>query len=45
MTGKKSYSFVGWGGIIWDWGDNFNKFIDQGSNQGTSHWGTWTRCF
>lgn len=27
-TGKKTYSFIGWGWIIWDWKSKFNKFID-----------------
>ena len=36
--------FIGWEDIIWDWGDNFSKFIDRGSHRGTSHRGTWTGC-
>ena len=33
------------GGIIWDPGGNFSKFIDRaGSHQGASHRGTWTGC-
>ena len=42
--GKKTYSFIGQGGITWDWGGNFRKFIDRGSHHDTSHWGNWTGC-
>ena len=29
FTGKKTYSFIGWGWIIWDREGKFNKFIDM----------------
>ena len=38
MTGIENLLFIDRGGIIWDRGGNFSKFIDRG----TSHWGTWT---
>ena len=41
---QKTYSFIHCGGIIWDRGGNFSKFIDLGRHQGTSYQGTWTVC-
>ena len=42
--GYKTHSFIARGSIIRDRGDNLSKFIDQWSNHGASHRGTWTRC-
>ena len=33
--GRKSL-FIGRGGMIWDQGGNFSKFIDRGSQRGAS---------
>ena len=41
MTGIENLLFIDRGGIIWDRGGNFSKFIDRG----TSHWGTWTEFY
>ena len=43
-AGQKSYSFIGWGDIIWIRGSNFNKFINRLSHRGASYWGTGTVC-
>ena len=45
MTGVETCSFVGRGGIIWDQGDSFSKFIDRGSQRGSSRRDTWTGSF
>ena len=42
--GLKTYLFIDWGGIIWDRGGNFSKFIDRGSHRGASHRRTCTGC-
>ena len=36
MTGVEKL-FIDQGGIIWDCGENFSKFIDRGSHQGASY--------
>ena len=42
MTGVEKL-FIFWrGGIIWDRGGAFSKFMDRGSHQGAFHRGTWT---
>ena len=42
MTGVENL-FIGRGGIIWDWGSNFSKFIDQGNHRVAPYWRTWAR--
>ena len=44
MTEAEKLYIYGWGGIIWDRGGNFSKFVNQGSHQGALHWGTWVGC-
>ena len=36
MTGVEKNLFIGRGGMIWDQGGNFSKFIDRGSQRGAS---------
>ena len=42
--GRKSFLFIGQGGIIWDWEGNISKIIHRGSHRGASHQDTWTGC-
>ena len=44
MTGVETL-FIDRGGIIWDRGGNFSKFINRESHWGASCWSTWTGCF
>ena len=44
MTGLEKLFIYWWGGIIWDLGGNFSKFIDPGSHRGAFHRDTWTGC-
>ena len=44
MTKLEKLFIYWWGGIIWDRGGNFSKFIDPGSHWGAFHRGTWTGC-
>ena len=38
----RKHLFIDQGGIIWNRGGNFSKFINRGSHRGTSHRGPWT---
>ena len=42
--GRKPFSFIGRGGIIFDQGTTLSKIINQESHRGASHWATWTGC-
>ena len=44
MTGVENLLSIDRGGIIWDRGANFSKYIDRGSHRGASQRGTWKGC-
>ena len=42
--GRKFFLFNGWGGIIWEKEDKFNKIIHWRGHRDTTYQGIWTGC-